>query len=204
MDNSQERRTVDKQAIEKAVREILIAIGEDPDREGLVGTPDRVARMYEEIFSGLHEDPRKHLKVLFKNENHEENFYTLQYLYHMLQCMDNIPEIKYMLAYLSKLNGFTPANVFRYNEDKQFTFEGIMYSAFTLYDDGRANKAKVTENRNRFVEEIESRNEEVLSRTQQLSTVRIQALRELGYDEINASNAAEVFEKIAEIQTRGV
>ena len=72
MDNSQERRTVDKQAIEKAVREILIAIGEDPDREGLVGTPDRVARMYEEIFSGLHEDPRKHLKVLFKNENHEE------------------------------------------------------------------------------------------------------------------------------------
>lgn len=72
MDKSQERRTVDKQAIEKAVREILIAIGEDPDREGLVGTPDRVARMYEEIFSGLHEDPRKHLKVLFKNENHEE------------------------------------------------------------------------------------------------------------------------------------
>ena len=141
---------------------------------------------------------------LTENENHEENFYTLQYLYHMLQCMDNIPEIKYMLAYLSKLNGFTPANVFRYNEDKQFTFEGIMYSAFTLYDDGRANKAKVTENRNRFVEEIESRNEEVLSRTQQLSTVRIQALRELGYPTITTENAVEVFEKIAEIQSRKV
>ena len=67
-----EKRIVDKPAIEKAVRGILIAIGENPDREGLIGTPDRVARMYEEIFSGLHEDPREHLKVLFKNENHEE------------------------------------------------------------------------------------------------------------------------------------
>ena len=66
------KKTIDKVAIEKAVREILIAIGEDPDREGLKGTPDRVARMYEEIFSGLHQDPREHLKVLFKNENHEE------------------------------------------------------------------------------------------------------------------------------------
>ena len=72
MSNIGEKRTVDKVAIEKAVREILIAIGEDPDREGLVGTPDRVARMYEEIFSGLHQDPREHLKVLFQNENHEE------------------------------------------------------------------------------------------------------------------------------------
>ena len=65
------KKTIDKVAIEKAVREILIAIGEDPDRDGLKVTPDRVARMYEEIFSGLHQDPREHLKVLFKNENHE-------------------------------------------------------------------------------------------------------------------------------------
>ena len=72
MNNLGEKRTIDKPAIEKAVRDILIAIGEDPDREGLVGTPDRVARMYEEIFSGLHQDPREHLKVLFQNENHEE------------------------------------------------------------------------------------------------------------------------------------
>lgn len=141
---------------------------------------------------------------LTENENHEENFYTLQYVYNLLQCMDNIPEIKYMLAYFSKLNGFTQPNVFRYNENKQFTFEGIMYSAFVLYDDGRANKEKVSENRSRFVAEIESRNEEILSRTQQLSTVRVQALRELGYSSITAENAVEVFEKIAEIQSRKV
>lgn len=72
MSNLEQKRKVDKPAIEKAVRDILIAIGEDPDREGLIGTPDRVARMYEDIFSGLHQDPREHLKVLFQNENHEE------------------------------------------------------------------------------------------------------------------------------------
>ena len=48
---------VDLERIAKAVREILIAVGEDPDRDGLVRTPDRVARMYEEIFAGLREDP---------------------------------------------------------------------------------------------------------------------------------------------------
>lgn len=63
---------VDRKRVENAVREILFAIGEDPDREGLVGTPDRIARMYEEIFAGLHEDPGKHLEVYFEDEKHEE------------------------------------------------------------------------------------------------------------------------------------
>ena len=64
--------TIDKKKIENAVRDILEAIGEDPDREGLIDTPSRVARMYEEIYSGLHEDPRDHLKVIFQDEKHEE------------------------------------------------------------------------------------------------------------------------------------
>jgi len=62
---------IDKDKIRKAMRMILEAIGEDPDREGLKDTPERVARMYEEIFSGLKEDPREHLQVYF-NEEHEE------------------------------------------------------------------------------------------------------------------------------------
>ena len=57
--------------IEAAVREILIAIGEDPDREGLVETPNRVARMYEEIFSGLEDNPERHLKIFNEENNHE-------------------------------------------------------------------------------------------------------------------------------------
>ncbi len=62
---------VDKERVKAAVREILFAIGENPDREGLIETPDRVARMYEEIFAGLHQDPKELVKV-FQEEHHEE------------------------------------------------------------------------------------------------------------------------------------
>lgn len=63
---------MDKVRIENAVREILLAIGEDPDREGLLNTPKRIAKMYEEIFSGLTEDPEKHLEIFFQKEKYEE------------------------------------------------------------------------------------------------------------------------------------
>lgn len=62
---------VDKPRIEKAVREILSAVGEDPDREGLLETPARVARMYAELFSGLHLDPARHLRKVF-TETYDE------------------------------------------------------------------------------------------------------------------------------------
>jgi GTP cyclohydrolase I len=62
---------VDLDRIRRAVREILIAVGEDPDREGLLDTPDRVARMYAEIFSGLHTDPAEHLRRTF-TQKHDE------------------------------------------------------------------------------------------------------------------------------------
>ncbi len=62
---------IDLTRIERAVREILIAIGEDPDREGLVRTPGRVAAAYAELFGGLHDDPRRHLRVTF-DERHTE------------------------------------------------------------------------------------------------------------------------------------
>jgi GTP cyclohydrolase I len=65
------RSGVDLARIEHAVRDILEAIGEDPDRDGLLDTPARVAKMYAEIFSGLGEDPGKHLKVTFE-ANHDE------------------------------------------------------------------------------------------------------------------------------------
>lgn len=63
---------MDKERIEKAVKEILLAIGEDPAREGLVDTPKRIANMYEEIFSGIKEEPKKHLEIYFEEEKHEE------------------------------------------------------------------------------------------------------------------------------------
>jgi len=62
---------VDLPRIENAVREILAAVGEDPDREGLLETPARVARMYAELFSGLHSDPAVHLQKFF-TEKYDE------------------------------------------------------------------------------------------------------------------------------------
>ena len=65
-------REIDKPRAEAAVREFLIAIGEDPDREGLLETPSRVARACEEVFSGMHEDPASHLLKQFHEDQHEE------------------------------------------------------------------------------------------------------------------------------------
>ncbi len=133
----------------------------------------------------------------------EENYYAFIYLYHMLQSMDNVPEIKYIFGYMSKATGFTNPEEYRFNEDKQFIFEGILYSALTLYNNGGASRSKLTISHRRFVQEIEKQKEDKLSRTQQLFTLRTQALKELGYDEMNESNAAEIIEKIAEIESRG-
>ena len=61
---------IDKKRIEAAVKEIILAIGEDPGREGLIDTPRRVAEMYAEVFSGLEADPKRHIKTF--STSHEE------------------------------------------------------------------------------------------------------------------------------------
>jgi GTP cyclohydrolase I len=66
-----EHSTIDLSRIEKAVREIILAIGEDPEREGMRETPRRVAHMYAELFAGLHEDPERHLQTMFDEDHHE-------------------------------------------------------------------------------------------------------------------------------------
>jgi GTP cyclohydrolase I len=69
--SAQNNNTVDTKKIENAVREILAAVGEDPNREGIRNTPARVARMYAELLGGMREDPKEHLKSLF-TENYDE------------------------------------------------------------------------------------------------------------------------------------
>ncbi len=66
------RGGIDKERIEKAVLEIILAIGEDPNREGLRDTPRRIAEMYEELFEGLQQDPMEVLRVGFEEEEHQE------------------------------------------------------------------------------------------------------------------------------------
>ncbi len=70
---------IDLPRVTKAVRELLIALGEDPDREGLAGTPGRVARMYADLFHGRHADAREHLTRYFQED------------YDEIVCLRNIP-----------------------------------------------------------------------------------------------------------------
>jgi GTP cyclohydrolase IA len=63
---------MDKEKIVKGVEMILEAVGEDLNREGLVGTPNRVAKAYSELFSGINQDPRDHLKTCFVEDGHDE------------------------------------------------------------------------------------------------------------------------------------
>jgi len=68
---SKDKTGIDTKRIEKAVTEILIAIGEDIKREGIKETPSRVASMYAELLAGMHEDPKEHLRSVF-TENYDE------------------------------------------------------------------------------------------------------------------------------------
>ena len=75
--------SVDLPRVQAAVRELLAAIGEDPERDGLLDTPARVARMYAEVCSGLHDDPRRHLRTTFE-ANHDEMIMVRDITFHSL------------------------------------------------------------------------------------------------------------------------
>ncbi|MFC1739774.1 GTP cyclohydrolase I FolE [Planctomycetota bacterium] len=68
---SKKSKAIDTDRIERAVKEILSAIGEDTTREGLKGTPVRIAKMYKELLAGMHENPKKHISRAFKEKYDE-------------------------------------------------------------------------------------------------------------------------------------
>lgn len=72
MRETEATEVIDRGRIEKAVREIIEALGEDPLREGLVETPERVARFYAEVFQGIHQDPGDMVDAFFGDEHYEE------------------------------------------------------------------------------------------------------------------------------------
>ena len=144
------------------------------------------------------------LKEMLAEDNNNTSYTAIKYLYHFLQMYNDSKEIKYFLAFLAKTHGFIQPREFVFNEEEQTTFEGIMFQAMNLFTNGGASRSKIVEVHNRFVEEMEAKREEKLSRTQELNTLKVQALKELNYTEINADNATEVFEKIAEIQSRKI
>ena len=144
------------------------------------------------------------LKEMLNEDKTKDSYNVLTYYYHFLRSIPSMKELKYILGYVAKSSGYIKPNVFDFDEEQQYVFESIMYSAMTLYTNGGASKSKLSESHHRWEAELERKNEEKLSRTQELNTAKVQALRELGYNEINERNAAEVFDKIAEIQARKI
>lgn len=146
------------------------------------------------------------LKQIIDDEEGQEGkqAITLKYLYHFIKGLEKSKELRYWLVYVSKTLGMTNPTMYEFDEEKQIIFESILYSAMNLYNNGGASKSRIEETHRRFVLEIEQKNEERLTRTQELNTAKIQALKELNYTEITADNAKEVFEKIAEIQSRRI
>ena len=144
------------------------------------------------------------LKEMLNEDKTKDSYNTIKYYYNFLQALPTMKELKYILGYVAKTTGNIKTNVYDFNEEQQFIFESIMYSAMTLYANGGASRSKLAESHRRWEADLDRKNEEKLSRTQELNTAKVQALRELGYDEINEKNASEVFDKIAEIQARNL
>ena len=110
-------------------------------------------------------------------ENSSEAYVTYKYLLNFIQGLENVKELKYMMGYIVKLLGFVDPDEYVFNEEEQFIFESIMHSAMMLYRNGGASKTKLAEQHKKFVMEIEHKNEEKLSRTQEINTAKIQALQ---------------------------
>lgn len=136
--------------------------------------------------------------------NTEENSNICKYLYYFIEALETTPELKYILGYIAKTTGFVNANEFAFDPDNQFAFESIFYSAIIMFRNGSASRDKLIEVHQKFENEISAKQEEKLSRTQELYTTQAQALKELGYSELTKENAAEVLEKMAEIESRSI
>lgn len=161
-----------------------------------------------DVFAGLDEKKKELLlgiiDLVKEYMDDDENGAVPEYLFHYLQALNNTKELKYILGYVAKETGFVKPLEFAFEEDEQFIFESIMFSAMVLYRSGKASKSRLAESHRRFVSQIEQKMEDKLSRTMELNNIKAQALKELGISEINEQNASEVFEKIAEIQSRKV
>lgn len=145
------------------------------------------------------------LKENLEDDNSDDTLNSYKYLHNFIQAMSTSKELKYMLGYVSKSAGFIPPLEYLFNEEEQFLFESFMFSAMTLYNNSNGiSKTKIAEAHKRFVNQIDQKREEKISRTMELNTLKVQALKELGYTEISNTNAAEVLERIAEIQSRKV
>jgi len=169
------------------------------DSRGVVSNDilNGVSSKNQELFIGIMDLVKEYLE-----DNGKEGENIVNYFYHYLQAMNNAKELKYILAYVAKETGFEKPMEFVFEEDEQFIFESVMFSAMVLYRSGKASKSKLAESHRRFVNQIEQKMEEKLSRTMELNNIKMQALKELGYTEITEENGGEIIAKMAEIESR--
>ena len=145
------------------------------------------------------------IKEDLEESSSDVTYKTYEYLYNFLQTMHSSKELKYTLAYMAKSAGFIKPMEFIYDEEDQFLYESILYSAMVLYTNPKGiSKTKIAESHKRFSEQIEHKREEKMSRTMQLNKFKIQALKELNYTSVTDENASEVLAKIVEIESRKV
>ena len=168
--------------------------------ENAICLPSELGKKQKELILNIMNLASEHLE----DETDEVMFNTYKYLYHFMQTMENFKESKYILGYISKATGFTEPLEFKFSEEEQFIFESIFFSAMTLYNGGGTSKTRIAEAHKRFVNQIEHKKEEQLSRTLELNTIKAQALKELGYTSMTEENASEILKKMAEIESRKV
>ena len=163
-------------------------------------TYDGLGKKQRELLRNIIDVVRENLE----DPKNDDGYNSMNYLYNFLQAMNTSPELKYMLAYVSKETCFEEPDRYVFDEDEQFVFESIQFTALTLYNNGGTSRPKLTEAHNRVVKKIERKKEEKLGRTMELTRIRLQAMQELGYTEVNEDNVAEISAKMAEIETRKV
>lgn len=161
------------------------------------------------ICNGLEEKEKKLLlsiidliKEELEDNKDDEAYRKYTYLYDFVQTMNSNKILKYILAYVSKEAGLEKPLEFAFNEEEQFVFESIMFSAMTLYNTGSYSQSRIAESHKRFAERAEHKKEERMSRTMELNKLKIQALTELGYTKVTEENAIEFYEKLSEIESR--
>ena len=161
------------------------------------------------IFSGLDEKRKDllhsiidDLKERLSDDKDEDGYNSILYLSNYIKMMGSTKELKYILAYFSKVGGYIKPYEFAFDETEQFIFESILFSALNLYHGGNASKSRIAETHKRFVAQIEKKLEDKMSRTLEINSAKVQAMKELGYPEVNDENVAEILYKIDEIQAR--
>lgn len=178
----------------------LNSINTKSDSDSYSSLYNNLGKKQKELFLNIMNLATEHLE----DEKDETMYNMYKYLYHFMQTMENAKESKYILAYISKATGFTEPLEFKFSDEEQFVFESILFSAMTLYNGGGTSKSRIAEAHKRFVNQIEHKKEEQLSRTLELNTIKAQALKELGYTSMTEENASEILKKMAEIESRKV